>query len=121
MPVLKSPWPEVRGIFTGGCVERGEGSSFRALVHAHTQKSDPWQGWICVWAARRVGLVNDDVVVKPSRLLAHELAHMLTGHGHDDVWPRKMKELGQPIPERYKKHSRSVPTPGMTKNRRRKQ
>ena len=111
MPVLKSPWLEVNGIFTGGCVERGEGSSFRAQAHAHTQKADPWHGWICVRAARRVGVVERNVVVKPSRLLVHELVHIMTGHGHDDVWRRKMSELGQPIPERYKKRSRSKGSP----------
>ncbi len=75
-------------MFVGGCVERGDGSSFRAKAHAHTHSDDAYNGWICVRSAKRLG--NG----KPSMLMLHELAHILTGHGHDDTWRKKLRELG---------------------------
>jgi hypothetical protein len=104
----------VAGVFVGGCVNRGEGSSFRAKAHAHNDKKGTNYGWICVRAAWRVGeyVLSDDVsfdgsITKPSATMYHELAHILTpNHGHDDAWVAKMKALGQVVHRRYSKAER---------------
>lgn len=101
-------WREVKGIFVGGCVERGVGSSFRAKAHAHCFRKDPYFGWICVRSAKRLGEVSGQEVTKPSALLWHEYAHILTpDHYHDDYWRGTMKVLGQPIPEQYQRKRRT--------------
>ncbi len=76
--------PELKGIFVGGCIERGDGSSFRAKAHAHTAEGQH-RGWICIRSEKRL---------KQKSLLIHELAHIITGDGHSDKWRIKVKELG---------------------------
>lgn len=75
--------PEVRGVFVGGCVERGDGSRFRAKAHAHTDGEHA--GWICYLSAKRL----------PIREIAlHELAHILSGEGHTDKWRETLLAIG---------------------------
>jgi hypothetical protein len=100
-------WRQVKGIFVGGCVERGVGSSFRAKAHAHNNLKDKHFGWICLRSIKRVGEVQGHEITNPSRLLWHEYAHILTpNHYHDDAWRGTMKVLGQPLEEQYKKKKR---------------
>lgn len=75
--------PKLKGVFVGGCVKRGVGSSFHAKAHAHTSGSA--QGWICVRKAERL---HDRM------LMLHELAHILTEDGHTDRWRARLLELG---------------------------
>lgn len=78
----------LKGIFLGGCVERGDGSSFRAKAHAHTK--GPWMGWICVRSRKRLmGRTG-----KPSNLMLHELAHLIVLQGHTDKWRECLRDLG---------------------------
>jgi hypothetical protein len=98
---IKSMWPEVKGIFAYGCVDRGEGSSFRAKAHAHT-KGCKNEGWICFRSIKRIKncVVHnasdewDAEQTSANLILLHEYAHILTNHGHDRVWGRKLKEIG---------------------------
>jgi len=94
-------------VFVGGCVARGDRSSFRAIAHSHNvlgkRKANKWFGWICVRSPRRLRNEKGE----PSATMWHELAHILTpNHWHDDVWRKKMIELSQPIERRYQKRKR---------------
>lgn len=95
MPVTEYPEfadrPEFVGLFVGGCVERGDGSSFRAQAHAHNQPGDEHQGWVCVRSPRRLYTAAGT----PSQVMLHELAHLLTpGQGHTDAWRAMARSLG---------------------------
>ena len=127
MPVVEFPEFEkyktqgYKGTFVGGCVERGDGSSFRAKAHAHNEpyvkvfgnivKDDhgnpkTWGcfGWICVRSAKRLYTRPG----QPSNLMWHELCHILTpGHSHDDIWRAKAREYGVYIGKRYAKQRRA--------------
>lgn len=81
-------FPEVKGIFCGGCVERGAGSSFRASAHSHTNKADKYSGWICVRGQKNLFSRN---------LMLHEAAHIITGQGHTLTWMKKYVEIGGDI------------------------
>ena len=70
----------VKGIFVGGCVLRGEGSSFRAKAHAHAiipgtrnyYGDGKFLGWVCVRSAQRLFTSSGKI----SQLLWHETAHI---------------------------------------------
>lgn len=79
---LQRSWA-LRGVFVGGCVARGDGSSFRAKAHAHT--TGQYQGWICI---RRPDRLEDRM------LMLHELAHIITGEGHTDRWRACLERIG---------------------------
>lgn len=105
MPVVTfkpfEKYPEVKGLFVGGCVDRGDGSRFRRHAHAHVSKHLPNPGWICVlgWGRVKDALEKQEL----NQLLMHELAHILTKQGHTDKWRIVYQQLGGRIPKRYQK------------------
>ena len=97
-----SVYPALKGFFVGGCIERGEGSSFRAKAHAHRSDTDKFKGWVCIRSIKRVYMIDG---IRPSNLILHELAHILLPHKHwhDDTWMLKVNELGGNIDKQYKR------------------
>lgn len=104
MPAVEFPefagHPEVAGVFVGGCVDRGDGSSFRAAAHAHTD--EPNKGWVCVRSPRRLRTAAGG----PSQVMLHELAHVLTGDGHTDRWRAMARSLGYRVQAHEQKRTR---------------
>lgn len=98
---LRAPWSEVSGVFVGGCVARGEGSSFRGRAHAHNNPKDAHFGWVCIRARWRVGVIADASdhdwdgdVVKAGETLVHEYAHILVpNQGHTPRFSRVLLTL----------------------------
>lgn len=78
----------LKGVFLGGCVDRGDGSSFRARAHAHIKGTN--QGWICVRGRKRLMTLKG----KPSNTMWHELAHLISGEGHTDKFRTTLRSLG---------------------------
>jgi len=75
--------PELRGVFVGGCVQRGVGSKFHAKAHAHTHHE--YRGWICF---RSTSWLN------VRQIWLHELAHVITREGHTDRWRAFLLQIG---------------------------
>ena len=95
IPDLLIKLPLCRGIFVGGCVERGVGSSFRAVAHTHNLRSDPFFGWICF---RKATKLMDYFKPEPSPMLWHEYAHLLApDSGHGPAWKRACATLGRSL------------------------
>ena len=98
--------PEMKGVFIGGCVSRGIGSSFRAKAHAHF--GDEHRGWICFRSTK--WLDN-------KFLCLHELAHIVTRQGHTDRWRKFLLQIGgtlDPVPgvlRSYQKQPRTLLPP----------
>jgi len=88
VPAILRPYG-VQGIFVGGCVERGDGSSFRRKAHAHNYTKYPYWGWVCIRSAKRLWL---DGTGKPSTLLWHEAGHIWRRSWTEDqveAWARR--------------------------------
>lgn len=107
----------VKGFFVGGCIKRGEGSSFRARAHAHNchpnNPLETYYGWVCFRSLKRIlkcvalylpssSSIWHGELTDTNRIIMHEYVHILTpNHGHDKIWKEKMRSLKQPIPKRY--------------------
>ncbi len=102
--------PGVKGIFLGGCVREGVGSSLDSrgsypIAHTHIGNIAE-KRWICY----RNPVIYRDPAYEYVRW--HEYAHVLANQGHTDKWRRIMQSLGQPIPPMYARRSRKKPING---------
>ena len=103
------PYPEFdeykqygfKGVSVGYCIS--DGRKFRRMAHAHNRKNDKYFGWICILSSKRLRMNNG----KPSMLMLHELAHILTpNHWHDDTWRKSVRAIGGTINKRYIKKNK---------------
>ena len=104
MPEVNVEDANKRGIrvFVGGCVERGDGSSFRRRAHAHCHPDDKHRNWVCIRSIKRL-LTPTGL---PSLLLWEEITHCLIpySNSHNATFYRKLKELSGIMP----KHGKQV-------------
>lgn len=80
-------------VFVGGCIARGEGSSFRASAHAHNSKTDKHFGTTCIRSKKpdTLRLPNGE----PSNLMKHEYAHILCpNEGHTRKYWTVLAKIG---------------------------
>jgi hypothetical protein len=79
----------LRGACLGGCIEGVPvGSGYRA--HAHI--SGEFRGWICFRSRN-----------PPLSLILHEIAHVLSGCGHNRKWAETLISIGGTVEKRYRK------------------
>ncbi len=87
MKLLKSKWllnhPEIKGVFVGGCVERGLGYGLRSKAHAHIVGDH--RGWICFQSKKWLHV---------RELWLHELAHIVTRQGHTNQFRKFLLQIG---------------------------
>jgi len=100
--------PGVAGIFLGGCILTGPGTSLHrncrvggVLAHAHIGSCSE-RGWICY--------SNPNHWSDPDHQSTkwHEYAHILANRGHDERWRKAMERLNQPIPGYYLRRTRKA-------------
>lgn len=85
--VLKA-YPQIKGVSFGKCISDKTNrwyEPYQVLAHTHVGEDDPHHGWMCF---------RDRYLLRDKQLVIHELAHLLTGHGHDNTWRDKVLELG---------------------------
>lgn len=85
------------GISVGGCVD-AHGTervgAMRRSAHAHTAPGDRNRGWLCFKSTKPERVVT--ATGRPTRLMAHEWAHIAVWGGHNARWRTLMRRLGHP-------------------------
>lgn len=88
--------PDLVGIATGGCVANRSWGNQWAHAHCRRKGNEPF-GWICIrfekWTTTPDG--------RPTPLLLHELAHIITDEEHNQAWADKLTELGGKVDPGY--------------------
>ena len=85
------------GISVGGCaraIGTARPGAFRRQAHAHVSPRDPLRGWICLLSGKAGRLVTP--TGRPTTLLVHEYAHLVSSDGHGPRWQRAVALLGAP-------------------------
>lgn len=87
----------VTAIRLGGCID-AIGTEFAGAMrrsgHAHTDKNSAHRGAICIKSRKIETILTTKGT--PTRLLAHEFAHIATWQGHTAKWRALMVRLGFP-------------------------
>ncbi len=87
----------VAGISLGGCVDAigtDRRGAMRRVAHAHTGVHSPNRGWICVNSGKESRILT--ATGRPTYVLIHEVAHIVTWDGHTARWGKAVTALGAP-------------------------
>lgn len=107
---LRALAPGLAGVWVGGCAGRGDGCfpRSRTLAHTHDRRDggrdgEALSGWVCFRAGERRCWVGGKRALavpvgerRPSQLMLHELAHVLTpgDRSHGRRWRAAARGLG---------------------------
>lgn len=82
---------EIKGFYIGKtCLFDGHKIKERAHAHIPSDKGGRCVGWICIRDGQYLWTINN----KPSMLLLHEVAHILSDSGHNKKWRETYHKLG---------------------------
>ena len=87
----------VAGVSLGGCCDAfgtDRVGAMRPEAHAHVSAKSAMRGWICVKSGKpeKVRTASG----RPTAMLIHEVAHIVTWAGHTVAWIKAVTTLGAP-------------------------
>ena len=83
-------FPQFKGVSVGKCIATRQPLDKDDMAHSHDSPNDQHRGWICVNEKQNIYSKNGGA----SNVMKHELAHIVTDHGHDKIFKKVLNKIG---------------------------